>query len=98
MRLTVLISFIALLFSVGCATILNEDMQKINISSTADKISGDIDGVPFKGPGIVSVKRAKADKIVTVETESCQKQTVLASNVDPKLDKFRIAFTSPKSG
>jgi hypothetical protein len=75
---------VALLSLTGCATILNEEMQKINVSSTAAKIKGNIDGVPFEGPGIVSVKRTKADRIMNVDTDGCQKQTILTSTVDPK--------------
>ena len=71
-------------FISGCATILNDDTQKITISSSAEKIKGNIDGIPFEGPGIVSVRRSKADKILNVETAGCQKQTILASSVDPK--------------
>lgn len=68
----------------GCATILNDDMQTITISSTAEKLKGNIDGIPFRGPGVVSVKRAKADKIINIETAGCQRQTALSSTVDPK--------------
>ncbi len=75
---------IAAFSMMGCATILNEDLQKINVSSSADKIKGNIDGIPFEGPGIVAVKRTKGDRIINVETAGCQKQTVLASTVDPK--------------
>lgn len=79
-----IIVFIAAISLMGCATILNEDLQKINVSSSADKIKGNIDGIPFEGPGIVAVKRTKGDRIINVETAGCQKQTVLASTVDPK--------------
>ena len=69
----------------GCATILNDDFQQINISSSGGQpIKGTIDGVPFSGPGIVPVKRAKNDKIITVETSTCTKQTLLKSDVDTK--------------
>jgi len=75
-------SFIALS---GCASILNEDTQKVNISASNGKeIQGNIDGTPFKGPGVVSLKRDKAAKIVTAETEGCTKQTVVDSSVDSK--------------
>lgn len=73
-----------LIFATGCATILNEDMQKINVSSTHDEIRGTIDGVPFKGPGVVSVKRSRSDKTIMIETPSCQREVVLQSSVDPK--------------
>lgn len=81
--------YLVMLFAVfatsGCATILNDDTQKINIgSSNAKEFKGTIDGMPFTGPGIVAVKRTKADKIVMIETPSCTKQMVLASEVDTK--------------
>ena len=68
----------------GCATILNDDLQNVSISSTAETLKGNIDGIPFTGPGVVQVKRSKADKIINIETAGCQKQIALASNVDPK--------------
>ncbi len=75
---------VAVIMFAGCATILNEDLQKINVSSSAEKIKGNIDGIPFEGPGVVAVKRAKGDKIINIDTNGCQKQTVLNSTVDPK--------------
>ncbi len=68
----------------GCATILNEDTQRINVmSSNGEKIKGNIDGVPFEGPGIVAVQRANQDRIINVETEGCAKNTVMPKSVDP---------------
>lgn len=69
----------------GCATILNDDTQNINIGTTNNSdIKGTIDGIPFTGPAIVPVKRSKADKIIMIETKNCAKQALLASNVDTK--------------
>lgn len=69
----------------GCASILNDDTQKINITTSNNtEIKGNIDGVPFTGPGIVSVKRAKADRILASDTPACNKQTLLHSSVDTK--------------
>ena len=80
--LLVLVTGLAL---TSCATILNDDYQKINVgSSNNSAFKGSIDGIPFTGPAIVSVKRTKADKIVMVDTEACTKQTLLPSNVDTK--------------
>ncbi|MCO5114723.1 MAG: hypothetical protein M9899_11200 [Bdellovibrionaceae bacterium] len=76
--------FVSLLALSGCATILNEDLQNVNVSSTAEVIKGNVDGVPFTGPGIIAVKRSKADKVVNITTEGCQQQVLLASSVDPK--------------
>jgi hypothetical protein len=67
----------------ACASILNEETQSVNImTSNGQKIEGTIDGVPFTGPGIVSVKRADADKIINVSTEGCTEQTVANKEVD----------------
>jgi hypothetical protein len=69
----------------GCATILNDDYQKINVTTSNNKeVKGQIEGVPFTAPGIVSVKRSKADKVMTVDSSSCAKQVLLNSNVDNK--------------
>ncbi len=69
----------------GCATILNDETQNINVSSSNGKaIKGNIDGVPFTGPGIVSVKREDKDKILVADTEGCAKQTALNKSVDSK--------------
>ena len=69
----------------GCATILNEDTQNINVSSSNGKaIQGSIDGVPFTGPGIVTVKRENKDKILLSTTPGCTPQTALNKSVDSK--------------
>ena len=69
----------------GCATILNEETQNINVSSSNGKaIKGSIDGVPFTGPGIVTVKRENKDKVVVAETAGCANQTALPKSVDSK--------------
>lgn len=67
----------------GCATILNDDYQSVNVfSSNAQKISGTIDGAPFEGPGVVKIKRENADKIIMVNDEDCVQQTVATKSVD----------------
>ncbi len=69
----------------GCATILNEETQSINVtSSTGEAFSFSVDGQTYEGPSIVSVKRAKADKFIVTETEGCNKQTLVPAKVDSK--------------
>lgn len=69
----------------GCASILNEKTQQINVAASNGKaISGTVDGVPFTGPGIVSVQRQKASKIFNVDTAGCAKATTVENSVDPK--------------
>jgi uncharacterized protein YceK len=79
------LSIFAVLSLAGCATILNDETQKINVGSANNtEFKGTIDGIPFSGPGVIAVKRTKADKIIMVDTPACQKQNLLASTVDPK--------------
>jgi len=69
----------------GCATILNDETQKINVtSSTGEKFSFTIDGKSYEGPAIVDVQRTKADKFITSDSPNCNKQTLLPTKVDNK--------------
>jgi hypothetical protein len=75
----------AVVMASGCATILNDDVQNVNIlSSNGEKIQGTINGMPFEGPGIVAVKRSQSDAIIVTNTEGCTPQTAAASSVDMK--------------
>lgn len=82
------IVFSALLVTLGltgCASILNDKTQQVNVSSsTGSEIKGTVDGVPFSGPGIVSLTRENKNKIFVTQTEGCAKQTVAEKTVDPK--------------
>jgi hypothetical protein len=83
--ITTSLLIVAAALTSGCASILNEDTQAINVSASNGKpIAGSIDGIPFQGPGVVNVQRTKASKIVNVDTAGCTKTTSLESNVDPK--------------
>lgn len=85
-----MISFIKLLVAscilvlAGCASILNDETQKVNIvSSNGQDFSGTVDGKTFTGPGIVELKRENADKTIVVETAGCTRQTVANKEVSP---------------
>lgn len=67
----------------GCASIINDNNQMVNIvSSNNTPIKGTIDSVPFAGPGVVSINRSKKDKIIMLDTPTCTKQTLMQSSVD----------------
>lgn len=69
----------------GCATILNEDYQLVNVtSSTGEPITGTVNGVPFEAPGIVRLTRENENKIFITETEGCVRETVAEKKVDSK--------------
>ena len=69
----------------GCASILNEKTQAVNVSASNGKeIAGTVDGVQFKGPGVVNLTRENKNKVFLVTTEGCAKETVAEKGVDGK--------------
>jgi len=67
----------------GCATILNDSTQPINVStSSGAQISGTVDGIPFTAPGIVSVTRTDQDKVFVTDAAGCAKETIAPKTVD----------------
>lgn len=69
----------------GCASIFNDKTQSINVSSsTGSEISGTVNGMPFKAPGVVRVVRENKDKLFITETEGCTKETIAEKSIDNK--------------
>jgi len=66
----------------GCASILNDKTQPINVtSSSGADIKGTVNGMPFKAPGIVTVMREKKDLLFVTETEGCTKETIAPKEI-----------------
>lgn len=85
MKKLALLAALAVTLTSGCATILNDETQRINVSSSNNQaIEGNVNGQAFTGPGVVEVRRAREDAIVFVQTEGCRQETLVASSVDPK--------------
>lgn len=77
-------AFLVMVLS-GCASVLNEKTQAINVtSSTGSDVEGTVNGVPFKAPGVVNVLRENKNLIFVTKTEGCAKETVSEKNVDLK--------------
>lgn len=69
----------------GCASILNDKTQAVNVtSSTGAEIKGTVDGKPFTAPGVVNLTRENKNKLFVTETEGCAKETVAEKAVDSK--------------
>jgi outer membrane murein-binding lipoprotein Lpp len=84
-KLALCATLVSIILMSGCASILNEKTQKINVASSNGKpITGTVDGQAFTAPGVVTVTRAKAAKIINVDTAGCAKQTVVDNSVDMK--------------
>jgi hypothetical protein len=84
-KLALVIACVSAVALSGCASILNEQTQPVNVSSSNGKaIEGSIDGTAFKGPGIVNVTRQNKDKVLMTSTEGCAKETAMPKSVDSK--------------
>lgn len=78
-----LIVCISIIISSGCATIINDDYQRVQImSSNGQAFDGTIQDQPFYGPGPINIKRAKEGAIFVTNTKGCTNQTVLKSSLD----------------
>ncbi len=74
---------VGVLFMTGCATILNEETQKIDVrTSNGKSVTAVIDGQSVVVPSIVSVKRSGQDKVLEVADAGCNKETLLTKSVD----------------
>jgi hypothetical protein len=78
------VALVTLTMFSGCASIVNDKNQKINVSaSNGQIINGTVDGVPFTGPGVVEVARANVDKTVVINNPECANSAPLNKSVDP---------------
>ena len=84
-KLALISAVVAVAALSGCASILNEKTQPINVSASNGKeIVGTIDGQAFKTPAIVNVARENKNKVVMATTDGCAKETSLEKSVDSK--------------
>jgi hypothetical protein len=85
MKTITLAAIVAAVALTGCASILNDKTQKINVSaSNGAEIKGTVNGQPFAGPGIVEVTRENKDKLFVTETAGCTKEVLASKSVDTK--------------
>jgi hypothetical protein len=83
LRILTLVCGCLLASTAGCASIINEKTQNVNVvTSNGHKAEVSIDGMTFQAPGVASFKRAKADKIISTRDPKCNPTTVVPSNVD----------------
>jgi hypothetical protein len=72
------------MLSSGCATILSDDEQKINVTTSNGKsIQVEVDGRTFDAPGIIEVKRENKDKVLVTKSDSCVKEVSMNKKVAP---------------
>jgi uncharacterized protein YceK len=73
----------AIALTSGCASILNSDTQQVNLATSNGKeITVKVDGQEFQAPGIATLTRVNADKIVMTDAKGCTKQTLAPKKVD----------------
>ena len=75
---------ISALLMTGCASILNDKDQRINVNTSNGKaVQGTVNGQAFSAPGIVNVTRENKNKIFTTQDPACSKETAAEKTVDP---------------
>jgi uncharacterized protein YceK len=68
----------------GCATILNDDLQKVNlVTSNGEKADLQVNGQTVTAPTVIDVKRTKDALMITSTDGKCAQSTVANSKVDP---------------
>jgi hypothetical protein len=86
MKKVILVSLsVVMLNLAGCASILTDKEQKVNLlSSTGKPVSVQVDGKTFDGPGVITVTKSKEkSKVITANTAGCAKETVLTREIEP---------------
>lgn len=79
-----LIAAAALAILSGCSTIINDQNQKVNVTtSNGAAVKGTVNGVPFSAPGIVALSRENKSKVFIADNANCAKETVAEKTVDP---------------
>jgi outer membrane murein-binding lipoprotein Lpp len=76
-------ALLGVLTASGCATVMNEDTQSINVrTSNNSKITTSIDGRPVDIPASISVRRANKDLVIYTTAENCVRETRIGTSVD----------------
>lgn len=84
-KITSIVVMTSALLVSGCATILTDETQQINVgTSTGKAINVTVDGQNFQAPGVISVKKSKEqNKFLMTNAEGCAEKTVLNRSVEP---------------
>lgn len=67
----------------GCATILNDDSQKVNITtSTGEKADLSVNGRKVTAPAVIDVPRSKNPLVIRSVDGKCADETIANNEVD----------------
>ncbi len=76
---------IAMMGLTGCATILNDDTQRVNVTTSGNvKTEIQINGQTYQAPLIVTLDRAEKDVVIKAKNPNCTQEYLLKSKVDNK--------------
>ncbi|MFC1747191.1 adenosine deaminase [Pseudomonadota bacterium] len=68
----------------GCATILSEDVAKVNVQTTSGKqVDVTIDGAQYTAPSIVTLPKDGTSKVIVTADAACAKETYMARKIEP---------------
>lgn len=80
-----ILAIVALMGLTSCATILNEDTQRINVT-TSNNVKTDIivNGQTYQAPSILTLDRSEKDLVIKAQNPNCNQDYLLKSKVDNK--------------
>ena len=80
---SIFLSFLTFTLLSGCATIINDKAQPVNLTTTdSQKLDVIVNGQHVTAPGVVYVQRSKSDLIITAKGKNCKGKTAVESSVD----------------
>jgi hypothetical protein len=83
MKLSNLLAVTAVVTMSGCSTLLTDETQLINVTSTKKDLQLEIDGKTMVAAGIIEIKKENKNKTLKVLSPGCEQTIALNKGVEP---------------
>lgn len=83
MKLFNLLAVAAVVTMSGCSTLLTDETQLINVTSTKKDLQLEIDGKTMVAAGIIEIKKENKNKTLKVLSPGCEQTIALNKGVEP---------------
>jgi hypothetical protein len=83
MKLSNLLAVAAVVTLSGCSTLLTDETQLINVTSTKKDLQVEIDGKTHVAAGIIEIKKENKNKTLKVLSPGCEQSIALNKGIEP---------------